>query len=706
MLVSLTERLASKEEKSSLLSRKNNEIRILDTTLSDKRALKETKTELVASLKQTIEALENTDALRSLVERLSDERAKLSDGTPCPLCGALHHPYAEQTPAILSETTQQTDRAKRQLKDAQADLEKLLQEIAQIEGKRQVCESVIDDLEKTLAQLSDEILLVSTKLAIDEPTPASVDAQRVFAKTQTDALSERIAKFAALGDARSQAADRLSKAQAKRQEQARAIQTCETGLSAAHTAEQTAEEELTTATARLDRMRAEWTRVCQGIVEIPAQGKSIKTWQDQLSQTIADFRDKLSRLSALKEELATQQATVDEQKRLQQAANSRLASFAEDLSTIQAQLGKLKAERRSLLEDKSPDAEEADLKTRRDDAIGATAAAKAELDRLNGLKNTFEGRLKAAQEQAVADSEQLQSTQAAWAKALAAQEFADEATWLTALIDDEELERRTRRYAELDSEAKALSVSIDESRIKHAELLRKADNSLQLAPLLEEIKSDRNALDALNVQKGSLATTIANDEAQRKKLEKKLAEIEAQTKKLSVWSQLNELIGSADGKRYRTFVQSMTFETLLHHANRALAQISQRYILKKDAAEPLKLNVIDTFQGGVERSADNLSGGESFLVSLSLALGLSAMASRNVRVESLFLDEGFGSLDPDTLEDAMNALAALQSEGKMIGIISHVGEVRERIPTLIEVTPVSGGRSELSGPGVERLPEH
>lgn len=706
LLLSLTERLASKEEKSSLLSLKNNEIRILDTTLSDKRALKETNTELVASLKQTIEALENADALRSLIERLSDERSKLSDGTPCPLCGALHHPYAEQAPAILSETSQQTDRAKRQLKDAQADLEKVLQEIAQLEGKRQACESVIGDLEKKLAQLSDEILVFSTKLAIDEPTPASVDAQRVFAKTQADALTERIAKFAELGDARSQAADRLSKAQAERQEQARAIQACETALAAAHTAEQTAEEELNTATVRLDRMRTELTGACQGIVEVPTESKAIQPWQSQLNQAVAEFRDKLGRLSALKEELTIQQATVDEQKRLQHASSNRIAELAAELSVIQTQLGKLKAERWSLLEDKSPETVENELKTRRNTAMEATAAAKAELDRLSEVKNRLEGSLKAAQEQAVADTEQLQSAQTDWAAALAAHQFADEATWAAALIDDEELERRTRRYAELDSEAKALSVSIDESRIKHAELLRKADNSLQLAPLLEEIKSDRNALDALNVQKGSLATTIANDEAQRKKLEKKLAEIEAQTKKLSVWSQLNELIGSADGKRYRTFVQSMTFETLLHHANRALAQISQRYILKKDAAEPLKLNVIDTFQGGVERSADNLSGGESFLVSLSLALGLSAMASRNVRVESLFLDEGFGSLDPDTLEDAMNALAALQSEGKMIGIISHVGEVRERIPTLIEVTPVSGGRSELSGPGVERLPEH
>ena len=212
-------------------------------------------------------------------------------------------------------------------------------------------------------------------------------------------------------------------------------------------------------------------------------------------------------------------------------------------------------------------------------------------------------------------------------------------------------------------------------------------------------------MNTLTAEKGRLQGLIETDDAQKQRLAEKLDAIKAQEKTLALWSRLNALIGSADGKRYRTFVQSMTFETLLHHANRALSKISQRYILKKDVVEPLKLNVIDAFQGGVERSADNLSGGESFLVSLSLALGLSEMASRNVRVESLFLDEGFGSLDPDTLEDAMNALAALQSEGKMIGIISHVGEVRERITTLIDVTPVSGGRSELSGPGVERLEE-
>ena len=257
----------------------------------------------------------------------------------------------------------------------------------------------------------------------------------------------------------------------------------------------------------------------------------------------------------------------------------------------------------------------------------------------------------------------------------------------------------------VNARAEELAKSAALAQEKIALLTAKIDPALELAALLGEIAALRETMTNLSAAKGRLQGLIETDDAQKKRLADKLEAIRSQEKKLGVWTQLNALIGSADGKRYRTFVQSMTFETLLHHANRALAKISQRYILKKDATEPLKLNVIDTFQGGVERSADNLSGGESFLVSLSLALGLSEMASRNVRVESLFLDEGFGSLDPDTLEDAMNALAALQSEGKMIGIISHVGEVRERIATLIDVTPVSGGRSELSGPGVERLEE-
>ena len=139
------------------------------------------------------------------------------------------------------------------------------------------------------------------------------------------------------------------------------------------------------------------------------------------------------------------------------------------------------------------------------------------------------------------------------------------------------------------------------------------------------------------------------------------------------------------------------------HANRQLQKMSDRYLLIRDKGEPLELNVVDNYQAGEIRSTKNLSGGESFIVSLALALGLSQMASKNVRVDSLFLDEGFGTLDEDALNTALEALSSLQQSGKLIGVISHVSSLKERIGTQIQVSPQTGGRSLISGPGCQRL---
>ena len=126
---------------------------------------------------------------------------------------------------------------------------------------------------------------------------------------------------------------------------------------------------------------------------------------------------------------------------------------------------------------------------------------------------------------------------------------------------------------------------------------------------------------------------------------------------------------------------------------------------QNDDSQPLELNVMDNYQAGEIRPTRNLSGGESFLVSLSLALGLSRMASSNVRVDSLFLDEGFGTLDDDALESALDTLSNLNQEGKLIGIISHVPALKERISAQIKVTPQKFGQSSLSGPGCKKIPD-
>ena len=142
---------------------------------------------------------------------------------------------------------------------------------------------------------------------------------------------------------------------------------------------------------------------------------------------------------------------------------------------------------------------------------------------------------------------------------------------------------------------------------------------------------------------------------------------------------------------------------MVSYANNQLARLSDRYLLVRDKDEPLELSVIDNYQAGEIRSTKNLSGGESFIVSLALALGLSRMSSRKVRVDSLFLDEGFGTLDEETLETALSTLASLRQDGKMIGVISHVGAMKERINTKIIVQPIHDGRSTLSGPGCIRI---
>ena len=160
------------------------------------------------------------------------------------------------------------------------------------------------------------------------------------------------------------------------------------------------------------------------------------------------------------------------------------------------------------------------------------------------------------------------------------------------------------------------------------------------------------------------------------------------------WAKLNELAGSADGAKFRRIAQGYTLDILLNYANVQLRELTRRYGLER-VPETLALQVIDRDMCDEVRTVHSLSGGESFLVSLALALGLSSLSSNRMRVESLFIDEGFGSLDAETLRVAMDALESLRTQGRKIGVISHVQEMTERIPVRICVNRAGNGRSFL-----------
>lgn len=195
-------------------------------------------------------------------------------------------------------------------------------------------------------------------------------------------------------------------------------------------------------------------------------------------------------------------------------------------------------------------------------------------------------------------------------------------------------------------------------------------------------------------EKSALEVRLQTHEANLKKVAGLKEEAKAKQEVYEQWSKLNELAGSADGGKFRKIAQSYTLDLLLSYANVQLQSLTNRYRLER-VPDTLALQVIDREMCDEIRTVHSLSGGESFLVSLALALGLSSLSSNRMKVESLFIDEGFGSLDAETLRIAMDALENLRTQGRKIGVISHVQEMTERIHVQIRVNRLGSGRSKI-----------
>ncbi len=217
---------------------------------------------------------------------------------------------------------------------------------------------------------------------------------------------------------------------------------------------------------------------------------------------------------------------------------------------------------------------------------------------------------------------------------------------------------------------------------------------------------------AVQLQKQEQEATVAGNEEQLKQAEVPLIvddENRSRNQKLSIqlaersrtaapWQKLNELVGSSDGTKFSRIAQTITLDLLLKDANYQLSNLSPRYRMER-LGDSLNLLIIDREMGDERRSVHSLSGGESFLVSLALALALAALTSNRMRIESLFIDEGFGSLDEDTLALAMNALMHLEAQGRKVGIITHVTQMKDVIPVQIQVRKTKGGASAIHIPG-------
>lgn len=261
-------------------------------------------------------------------------------------------------------------------------------------------------------------------------------------------------------------------------------------------------------------------------------------------------------------------------------------------------------------------------------------------------------------------------------------------------LSSEWIDNERKSIAVYDEElTKATSVLTERTQLFEKHLVQRLSerDSSTLNKLLEEAKA---IFDQIKEQKSALVFKVESHQKNQKKIAHLAQKISLQTEITDNWSKLNEVIGSADGKKFRQIAQEYTLEALLVYANIHLEMLTHRYKVQR-IPQTLALQVIDLDMGEEIRTVYSLSGGESFLVSLALALGLASLSSNKMKVESLFIDEGFGSLDPKTLNIAMDALERLHNEGRKVGVISHVQEMTERIPVQINVTKKENGKSKV-----------
>ncbi len=643
-------------------------------------------------------------------------RANLHDDDPCPVCGALEHPYAHQDATLknmLAGLRAQVDDCRMRVRDNGALQAQHHAAVASAQERLAALTQERDALDVRVAGLGqawDDGPLAASAPP-DEERSDWFGAQRQALREALDALARQEHTWRAAAGARDAAQRDVDAAQsdlARRRQEADAQREDAARLQAerkTHTLRQeAASTQFTTLLRELDAPMAG----AHGDGWQTAWRRDPAAWRQARAQEAAQWReqtDLLARATASSATLDVEATTLAARIVEIDEAGARTAS---DFDRINAELTQKRAARTALWEGRAARDIERALNA---DVTGARELlASRQLAANHAAQGETSAR--AALAGLVERVAHLDSAGAAAATALA--EWLDDYRRNLDGLDD---------IADLDALARLLQVGAAwlaqertalnaiETEVGHATAIlneRRAQRTehLQSAPTdgqpFDAVKAAFDALIAERQAAIEAATSarmrVMQDDERRVAAESSLREIEQQQAQEQRWGKLSELIGSSDGKKFRNYAQQFTLDVLLGYANAHLGQLAKRYRLERVSYQgmpSLALMVRDQDMGGEVRSVNSLSGGESFLVSLALALGLASLSSNRVRVESLFIDEGFGSLDSETLGVAMDALDALQSLGRKVGVISHVQEMTERIATKVLVRPAGGGSSAV-----------
>ncbi|MFG0721864.1 SbcC/MukB-like Walker B domain-containing protein [Pseudomonas sp. GLN_6] len=608
-------------------------------------------------LQQQVQAQEKLLEQEQRIQALEAHRAQLQPGEACPLCGSASHPAisayqaldVSATKALLHSKRSELETLAKQGQQLAGELEKLA---ARLEQQQQQFERG----QQTQAEQGQRWQVLSAQLENPLADATALAVQQAQQHTELQQLQQQLAQLQLLNTTleqhqqarlnlqqhcseleQQQALNRLQLQQRQEQVQQGQLRlqqlqdvACERSEGLSQSLAGCGYQLPEDASAWLAERQTEWQR-----------------WQHNQQQSL-DLQRQLSEL-----EPGLQSA-------IQQAELWQQRWIALDLA-VQSALAKPA------------------------DAQAALQQAQAQLEEAQRRQQQLAGSRQALASRLQDEQARVQQAEKQWVAALSVSPFSDEAGYLAALLDEAQRSTLQQLRQRLD---KALSDSqaLANAAVQQLEALQASPaTAFSLAQLDEQLLALSAQLKKLSERQGEIRAQLQGDDARRQGQQSLFAAIQAKQAEYDLWQQLNSLIGSADGAKYRKFAQGLTLDHLVYLANQQLERLHGRYQLARRSSGELELEVLDTWQADAARDTKTLSGGESFLVSLALALALSDLVSHKTSIDSLFLDEGFGTLDGETLEIALDALDNLNASGKMIGVISHVEALKERIPVQLKV---------------------
>lgn len=718
--------LAAVDEQCALTQQRQKQHETLTQQLAERNTLAE-------QYKQTRTLLKDIEALIALDAEVAHLRAQLKAGEPCPVCGADEHPAANVS-IDIPEVVFRRDDARQKLEDieqrgAQAKDNANQTELALAQTDRQL-QTLASSLEN-LTHTWHSLLMPFSQREDEQGQASQTQNTQGVGDRQSDLLSLSIddaegltawvSHFKARGEAIKVQLDQIADGEAAVEKARARLHEANSRLLNKNSELQLLSQQVTSLTEQCTNDHAALVTKQEGVttrtkslldsiaglgVQVPSP-EHLQTWLSDNVEAIKTFKHNQQQRAELTPHITAFNNKLIEINRDIESVSAQLRDAQTQHATLASSLSALKEKRDKVFPEKDIEAERAKAALAIEQAENSVNGCRAQYQLAENTVARLDAEIAQLQEQLTEKRSEYSHAKAQFDAQLASSPFDNEHAFTAALLDEDERKTLLNLQRTLTEAQQQARIRLDNAKTQQDNLHSHPQAAKWQAVIDEHgigwvtscLNEHMQQKDALLSGAGQLEQQLTANNQAREKQQQLLDEMATFETYYDDITYLHSLIGSASGDKFRRFAQGLTLDNLVQLANQQLDKLHGRYQLARKENEGLSLSVLDTWQGDVERDTKTLSGGESFLVSLALALALSDLVSHKTSIDSLFLDEGFGTLDAETLDVALDALDNLNASGKMIGVISHIEAMKERIPTQLKVIKRNGvGLSALEKP--------